>query len=89
LDYVVKINLDGGVGLTTLQLNTWRLKGQDANTLYIESAQVLQLELLNSLGQVQKEITLQKGENKISTNHLPSGLYFLKNELGLTQKVLL
>lgn len=89
LDYVVKINLDGGAGLTTLQPNSWRLKGQDANTIYIESAQVFQLELMNSIGQVQKEIMLQKGENKISTNHFPSGLYFLKNEFGSTQKVLL
>ena len=89
LDYVVKINLDGGAGLATLQPNSWRLKGQDANTLYIESAQVFQLELMNSIGQVQKEIMLQKGENKISTNHFPSGLYFLKNEFGSTQKVLL
>ncbi len=89
LDYVVKINLDGGAGLATLQPNSWRLKCQDANTLYIESAQVFQLELINSIGQVQKEIMLQKGENKISTNHFPSGLYFLKNEFGSTQKVLL
>jgi hypothetical protein len=44
---------------------------------------------LNALGQVQKEMTLQKGENKISTNNFPSGLYFLKNEFGRTQKVLL
>ena len=89
LDYIVKINLDGGVGMETLQPNAWRLKGQDASTLYIESSQVLRIEFLNSIGQVQKEITLQKGENKISTNHLPSGLYFLKNEFGRTQKVML
>jgi hypothetical protein len=89
LDYVVKINLDGGVGIATLQPNAWRLKGQDANTLYIESSQVLRIEFLNSIGQVQKEMMLQKGENKISTNNLPSGLYFLKNEFGRTQKVLL
>jgi hypothetical protein len=89
LDYVVKINLDGGVGITTLQPNSWRLKGQDASTLYLESDQMLRIELLNALGQVQKEMTLQKGENKISTNNFPSGLYFLKNEFGRTQKVLL
>ena len=89
LDYVVKINLDGGAGMATLQPNAWRLKGQDASTLYIESSQVLRIELLNSIGQVQKEMTLQKGENKISTNNLPSGLYFLKNEFGSTQKVIL
>ena len=89
LDYVVKINLDGGAGMATLQPNAWRLKGQDANTIYIESSQVLRIELLNSIGQVQKEMTLQKGENKISTNNLPSGLYFLKNEFGSTQKVIL
>ncbi|MEY4804295.1 MAG: hypothetical protein RL331_814 [Bacteroidota bacterium] len=89
LDYVVKINLDGGAGIATLQPNAWRLKGQDASTLYIESSQVLRIELLNSIGQVQKEITLQKGDNKISTNNFPSGLYFLKNEFGSTQKVIL
>ncbi|MEN9968156.1 MAG: hypothetical protein RIR94_328 [Bacteroidota bacterium] len=89
LDYVVKINLDGGVGLTTFQPNVWRLKGQDANTIYIESSQELQLELLNSVGQVQSVMTLQKGENKISTNDFPSGLYFLKNEFGSTQKVII
>jgi hypothetical protein len=89
LDYVVKINLDGGVGLASLQPHTWRLKAQDANSLFIESDQVIQLQLLNAIGQVQKEITLQKGENKISTTNLPSGIYFLKNEFGRTQKVLL
>lgn len=89
LDYVVKINLDGGAGLSDHQQNPWRLKGRDAQTLYIESSQVLRIELLNAIGQVQKEITLQKGINNISIDHLPSGLYFLKNEYGSTQKVLL
>jgi hypothetical protein len=89
LDYVVKINLDGGAGLTNLQLNSWRLKGQDANSLYIESTQATRLELMNAIGQVQKVITLQKGENQILTNAFPSGIYFLKNEFGRTQKVLL
>ena len=89
LDYVVKINLDGGAGLTNLQLNSWRLKGQDANSLYIESTQATRLELINAIGQVQKVITLQKGENQIFTNAFPSGIYFLKNEFGRTQKVLL
>lgn len=89
LDYVVKINLDGGAGLTNLQLNSWRLKGQDANSLYIESTQATLLELMNAIGQVQKVITLQKGENQILTNAFPSGIYFLKNEFGRTQKVLL
>ena len=89
LDYVVKINLDGGAGLTNLQLNSWRLKGQDANSLYIESTQATRLELMNAIGQVQKVITLQKGENQIFTNAFPSGIYFLKNEFGRTQKVLL
>jgi len=89
LDYVVKINLDGGAGLTNLQLNSWRLKGQDANSLYIESTQATRLDLMNAIGQVQKVITLQKGENQIFTNAFPSGIYFLKNEFGRTQKVLL
>ena len=89
LDYVVKINLDGGAGLTNLQLNSWRLKGQDAISLYIESSQATRLELINIIGQVQKVITLQKGENQIFTNAFPSGIYFLKNEFGRTQKVLL
>lgn len=89
LDYVVKINLDGGAGLTNLQPNSWRLKGQDANSLYIESTQATRLELMNAIGQVQKVITLQKGENQILTNAFPSGIYFLKNEFGRTQKVLL
>ena len=89
LDYVVKINLDGGAGLTNLQLNSWRLKGQDAISLYIESSQATRLELINIIGQVQKVITLQKGENQILTNAFPSGIYFLKNEFGRTQKVLL
>jgi hypothetical protein len=89
LDYVVKINLDGGAGLTNLQLNSWRLKGQDANSLYIEGTQATRLELMNAIGQVQKVITLQKGENQILTNAFPSGIYFLKNEFGRTQKVLL
>ena len=89
LDYVVKINLDGGAGLTNLQPNSWRLKGQDANSLYIESTQATRLELMNAIGQVQKVITLQKGENQIFTNAFPSGIYFLKNEFGRTQKVLL
>lgn len=89
LDYVVKINLDGGAGLTNLQPNSWRLKGQDANSLYIESTQATRLDLMNAIGQVQKVITLQKGENQIFTNAFPSGIYFLKNEFGRTQKVLL
>ena len=89
LDYVVKINLDGGAGLTNLQPNSWRLKGQDANSLYIESTQATRLELMNAIGQVQEVITLQKGENQIFTNAFPSGIYFLKNEFGRTQKVLL
>ncbi len=89
LDYVVKINLDGGAGLTNLQPNSWRLKGQDANSLYIESTQATRLDLMNAIGQVQKVITLQKGENQILTNAFPSGIYFLKNEFGRTQKVLL
>ncbi len=89
LDYIVKINLDGNAGLNILEASNWKLKGQDANALYIETSQALQLELLNSLGQVQKAVALQKGENQIATAGLSSGIYFLKNTFGKTQKIIL
>ena len=89
VEVLVTPDYSGGAGLTNLQLNSWRLKGQDANSLYIESTQATRLDLMNAIGQVQKVITLQKGENQILTNAFPSGIYFLKNEFGRTQKVLL
>ena len=89
LDYIVKIDLDGNAGINILEAANWKLKGQDANALYIETTQALQLELLNSLGQVQKVVALQKGDNQMATAGLSSGIYFLKNAFGKTQKIIL
>jgi hypothetical protein len=55
----------------------------------LETSQALQLELLNSLGQVQKVVALEKGDNQMATTGLSSGIYFLKNASGKTQKIIL
>jgi hypothetical protein len=89
LDYIVKINLDGGVGISDVQANQWRLKGQDADFIYIENDSALSLELLNLLGQAQASFTFTKGSHRISTRELPSGIYFLKNQNGKAQKIII
>jgi hypothetical protein len=89
LDYIVKINLDGGVGISDIQLNQWRLKGQDADFIYIENDNALSLELLNMLGQTQARFTFSKGSHRIPTHELPSGIYFLKNQNGKAQKIII
>jgi len=89
LDYIVKINLDGGVGISDVQANQWRLKGQDADFIYIENDSELSLELLNMLGQAQASFTFTKGTHRIPTRELPSGIYFLKNQNGKAQKIII
>jgi hypothetical protein len=89
LDYIVKINLDGGVGISDVQANQWRLKGQDADFIYIENDSALSLELLNMLGQAQASFTFTKGSHRIPTRELPSGIYFLKNQNGKAQKIII
>lgn len=89
LDYIVKINLDGNAGIQEIKNGTWKLKGQDPAQLYLEAFEATTLTLINSMGQIQKQIVLQKGLNQISTTQFASGVYFLTNDRGLTQKVLL
>lgn len=89
LDYIVKINLDGNAGIQEIKNGTWKLKGQDPAQLYLEAFKATTLTLINSMGQIQKQIVLQKGLNQISTTQFASGVYFLTNDRGLTQKVLL
>jgi hypothetical protein len=89
LDYIVKINLDGNAGIQEIKNGTWKLKGQDAAQLYLEAFEATTLTLINSMGQIQKQIVLQKGLNQISTTQFASGVYFLTNDRGLTQKVFL
>jgi hypothetical protein len=87
LDYVVKINLDGGVGLTTLQFNNWKLKGQDQQALYLECSEELELVLINTMGQVLDQFKLKSGINAIPTANLTKGVYFLKSATGKSQKI--
>lgn len=89
LDYVVKVNLDGNASLSETAFNSWQLKGQDATHLYLEVSESMNLSLLNAMGQIQKQIVLQKGLNQISTTQFASGIYLLRNDRGITQKVFL
>jgi hypothetical protein len=89
LDYVVKINLDGSAGLTTLQFNNWKLKGQDQQALYLECSEDLELVLINTMGQVLDQLKLKSGVNTIPTANLTKGVYFLKSATGKSQKIFL
>ena len=89
LDYVVKINLDGSAGLTTLQFNNWKLKGQDQQALYLECSEDLDLVLINTMGQVLDQLKLKSGVNTIPTTNLTKGIYFLKSANGKSQKIFL
>jgi hypothetical protein len=89
LDYIVKINLDGGAGLENLNLDNWKLKGQDAEFIYIACENALQLDLLNTMGQLEASFTLDEGNQRIPIKNLSKGIYFLKNQGGKTQKVIL
>jgi hypothetical protein len=89
LDYVVKINLDGSAGLTTLQFNNWKLKGQDQQALYLECSEDLELVLINTMGQVLEQLKLKSGVNTIPTANLTKGVYFLKSATGKSQKIFL
>ncbi|MEY4287433.1 MAG: hypothetical protein RL511_1522 [Bacteroidota bacterium] len=89
LDYVVKINLDGSSGLTTLQFNNWKLKGQDQQALYLECSEDLELVLINTMGQVLEQLKLKSGVNTIPTANLTKGVYFLKSATGKSQKIFL
>lgn len=89
LDYIVKINLDGGAGLENLNLANWKLKGQDANYIYIESENELQLDLYNMTGQLENTYSFNEGVNRISTADLTKGIYLLKNKEGKSHKVII
>lgn len=89
LDYVVKINLDGSAGLTTLQFNNWKLKGQDQQALYLECSEDIELVLINTMGQVLDQLKLKSGVNTIPTANLTKGVYFLKSATGKSQKIFL
>lgn len=89
LDYIVKINLDGGAGLENLNLANWKLKGQDANYIYIESENELQLDLYNMTGQLENTYSFNEGVNRILTADLTKGIYLLKNKEGKSHKVII
>ena len=89
LDYIVKINLDGGAGLETLNLTNWKLKGQDAEFIYIMCDNALQLDLLNTMGQLEASFMLDEGNQRIPIKNLSKGIYFLRNQTGKSQKVIL
>jgi len=89
LDYIVKINLDGGAGLENLQLANWKLKGQDAEFIYISCENALQLDLLNTMGQLEATFTLEEGNQSIPVKNLSKGIYFLRNQTGKSQKIIL
>ncbi|MFM6945661.1 MAG: T9SS type A sorting domain-containing protein [Flavobacteriales bacterium] len=89
LDYIVKINLDGAADITELQAANWKLKGQDANYIYIESENELQLDLYNMTGQLENTYSFNEGVNRISTADLTKGIYFLKNKEGKSHKVII
>lgn len=89
LDYIVKINLDGGAGLETLNLTNWKLKGQDAEFIYITCENALQLDLLNTMGQLEASFKLDDGNQRIPIKNLSKGIYFLRNQTGKSQKVIL
>ena len=89
LDYIVKINLDGGAGLENLQLANWKLKGQDAEFIYITCENALQLDLLNTMGQLEASFKLDEGNQRIPIKNLSKGIYFLRNQTGKSQKVIL
>lgn len=89
LDYIVKINLDGGAGLETLNLTNWKLKGQDAEFIYITCENALQLDLLNTMGQLEASFILDEGNQRIPIKNLSKGIYFLRNQTGKSQKVIL
>jgi hypothetical protein len=46
------------------------------------------VKIYNSLGVLQKEMKLSEGKNDIDFNEFSKGLYFVKNELGQTYKIL-
>ena len=89
LDYIVKINLDGGAGLENLNFVNWKLIGQDAEFIYIECNNTLQLDLLNTMGQLEASFSLDEGNQRISNKNLSKGIYFLRNQAGKSQKVIL
>ena len=89
LDYIVKINLDGGAGLENLNLANWKLKGQDAEFIYIACENALQLDLLNTMGHLEASFTLDEGNQRIPIKNLSKGIYFLRNQTGKSQKVIL
>lgn len=89
LDYIVKINLDGGAGLEELNAANWKLKGQDAEYIYLSCDNAIQLDLVNSMGQLQASFSLDKGNQRIQIKNLAKGIYFLKNQAGKSQKVIL
>lgn len=89
LDYIVKINIDGGVGINELNAGAWKLKGQDADFIYIENDNALYLELYNALGQVEAIYNFPQGNHQIPVHEFPRGIYFLKNQNGKSQKVIL
>jgi len=89
LDYIVKINLDGGAGLETLNIANWKLKGQDADFIYIECENPLLLELMNTMGQLEASFSLDKGNQRIPIKKLSKGIYFLRNQTGKSQKVII
>lgn len=89
LDYIVKINLDGGAGLENLNLTNWKLLGQDAEFIYIMCENTLQLDLLNTMGQLEASFIFDEGKQRIPIKNLTKGIYFLKNQAGRSQKVIL
>ena len=89
LDYVVKVNLDGNASLPETALHSWRLSGQDATHLYLEAKVNMELYLINSLGQVQKQLKLQVGNHQIPVAGLAKGIYFLTNDKGQSKKIIL
>lgn len=50
-----------------------------SSELYIKAAEVMELKVYNVNGQTVSTFKIQKGEQSISTTHLPSGLYFIGN----------
>jgi len=89
LDYVVKVNLDGNASLPETAFTSWKLSGQDATNLYLEAKVNMELYLINSLGQVQKQMKLQVGNHQIPVSGLAKGIYFLTNDKGQSKKIIL
>lgn len=89
LDYVVKVNLDGNASLPETAFTSWKLSAQDATNLYLEAKVNMELYLINSLGQVQKQMKLQVGNHQIPVSGLAKGIYFLTNDKGQSKKIIL